>query len=70
MEKKTLKVEGMSCDHCVKAVTKAVSDLSGLAKVKVDLKDATVAFEYDPAVTGLKEIEAAIAEAGYKVIKI
>jgi len=67
MEKKTLKVEGMSCEHCAKAVTEAVSGLSGLAKVKVDLKGASVSFEFDPAKAGLKEIEAAIVEAGYSV---
>ena len=67
MEQKTLKVEGMSCEHCVKAVTRAVSDLPGTARVKADLKAGTVSFEFDPGKTGLKEIEAAIEDAGYTI---
>ena len=67
MEKKTLKVQGMSCEHCVKAVTKAVADLPGTAQVKVDLKAGTASFDFDPGKTGLKEIEAAIVDAGFTV---
>ena len=33
----TLKVEGMSCGHCIRAVTKAITALDGAAKVEVDL---------------------------------
>ncbi len=37
MEKAVLHVEGMSCQHCVKAITKAVGGLPGVAGVSVDL---------------------------------
>jgi copper chaperone len=67
MEKKTLKVEGMSCEHCVKAVNSAVSGLAGLAGVSVDLKSGTVSFSYDPAQTPLETVTAAIVDAGYEV---
>ena len=70
MEKKIIHVEGMSCQHCVKAVTKALSDLPGTTKVKVDLKAGTASFEFDPAKTGLKEIEAAIVDAGFKTANL
>jgi copper chaperone len=33
----TLQVEGMSCGHCIRAVTKAITALDGAAKVEVDL---------------------------------
>ncbi|MDR1575948.1 MAG: copper ion binding protein [Treponema sp.] len=66
MEKKTLKVEGMSCEHCVKAVNNAVSALPGLADVSVDLKGGTVSFNYDPAKTPLETVQAAIVDAGYE----
>ena len=33
----TLQVEGMSCGHCVRAVTKAITALDQTAKVEVDL---------------------------------
>ena len=67
MEKKTLKVEGMSCEHCVKAVNNAVSALPGLADVSVDLKGGTVSFNYNPAETPLETVQAAIVDAGYEV---
>jgi len=67
MEKQTLKVQGMSCEHCVKAVTEALSELPGLADIKVDLKGGAASFSYDPAKTGLEKIKAAIVEAGYEV---
>jgi copper chaperone len=68
MEKKVLKVEGMSCEHCVKAVTRAVNDLPGLADVAVDLKGGTVAFSFDPAKAPIETVKAAIVDAGYEVV--
>jgi copper chaperone len=49
MEKAVLRVDGMSCDHCVKTITKAVGDLPGMKNVAVDVKDGTVSFIFDPA---------------------
>jgi copper chaperone len=42
MEKAVLRVEGMSCDHCVKTITKAAGDLPGVKNVAVDVKGGTV----------------------------
>lgn len=60
----TLHVEGMSCGHCVRAVTQAIQALDPAAKVEVDLAAKTVQAE-----TGLAPdaVAAAIAEEGYKV---
>ena len=33
----TLQVDGMSCGHCIRAVTNAITALDGAAKVEVDL---------------------------------
>jgi copper chaperone len=67
MEQKTLKVSGMSCEHCVKAVNNALLALPGVSDVKVDLKGGTAAFTFDPAQTPLANIKAAITEEGYDV---
>ncbi|MEA5014396.1 MAG: copper ion binding protein [Candidatus Limiplasma sp.] len=67
MEKAILKVDGMSCEHCVKAVTKAVSALPGIGGVSVDLKAGTVTVEHDPAQSALDAIKAEIQEQGYDV---
>jgi copper chaperone len=66
-EKETLKVAGMACEHCVKAVSGALGGLPGLSGVSVDLKGGTVSFSYDPAQTPLGTIKAAITDAGYAV---
>ena len=39
MEKTIIKVEGMSCEHCVKAVTNAVNSVTGIGSVSVDLAE-------------------------------
>lgn len=68
MEKTTLKVDSMSCEHCVKAVTGAVGALSGVTNVAVDLAAKTVTVEYDTGNTALDNIKAEIEEQGYDVI--
>ena len=67
MEKIILKVDGMSCEHCVKAVTNAVSGIAGTTNVVVDLKAGSASFNYDPAKTPLETIKAAITEEEYTV---
>ena len=67
MEKKTLEVKGMSCEHCVKAVTNALSGIAGVADIAVSLKDKTASFSYDPAQTPLETIKAAITDEGFEV---
>jgi copper chaperone len=67
MEQKILQVKGMSCQHCVKAVTDAAGALPGVKDLSVDLKAGTVSFCYQPEKTTLQMIEAAIVEAGYEI---
>ena len=68
MEKTVLRVEGMSCGHCVKAVTNALDELPGVENVAVNLNEATVSLVFDPVNTTLAKIEAAITEAGYTIV--
>ena len=58
------KVEGMSCQHCVGAVTKAIRSLDAGAHVDVDLEAASVRVQSQETADRLS---AAIAEAGYTV---
>ena len=67
MESITLKVDGMSCEHCVKAVSEAVQGVAGTANVSVDLKNGTVSFSYDSSKTQLDAIKAAITEEDFTV---
>ncbi|WP_342548209.1 copper ion binding protein [Paenibacillus sp. FSL P2-0089] len=66
MSNVTLKVEGMSCGHCVSAVEKAVSGVGAAAKV--DLPAKTVAVEFDENTVSLDKIKAAIEDQGYDVV--
>jgi copper chaperone len=67
MNKITLNVNGMSCEHCVKAVNNALSNIACVADSVVSLKDKTVSLSYDPAQAPLETIKAAITDAGYEV---
>lgn len=68
MKKTVLKVDGMSCEHCIKAITKAVGALPGVSGVSVDLAGKTVAVEYDPAQSPLDKIKFEIEDQGYDII--
>ena len=41
----TVKIKGMSCSHCVMAVTKALSGIEGVGNVVVDLAKGEATFE-------------------------
>jgi len=62
-----LKVKGMSCQHCVMSVTKALNQLEGIQNVQVDLQKEEVRFDNTKALA-LNRIEKAIQDAGYEVI--
>lgn len=66
MDIKTLKIAGMSCQHCVMAVK---NQLSTVATVKeVTIGKAVV--EIDPSTVGDEMLTKAIANAGYEVVSI
>ena len=67
--KKTLKIEGMMCQHCVAHVTKALSSVMGVASVEVNLKKKTAVVELSEEVSN-EILSAAVTEAGYEVKKI
>jgi copper chaperone len=64
----TFTVEGMSCDHCVAAVTDALSRLENVRDVAVDLATGAVTVESNGAVDP-ELVAAAVDEAGYKVLR-
>jgi copper chaperone len=63
-----LKVKGMSCQHCVMAVSKALNQLDGIKNVRVDLSKGEVRFD-NPKEVAPNRIEKAIADAGYEVVQ-
>ncbi len=63
----TLKVAGMSCAHCVKAVTDALMKLDGVRKVDIQLEKGLVEVDYDPGTVTLAQLTTAIENQGYDV---
>lgn len=59
-------VTGMSCEHCVNAVTTGLSRLAGVRDVQVDLASATVAITSDSPLP-MATVRAAIDDAGYQL---
>lgn len=65
METMTLKIDGMTCGHCVGSVNRALGQLAGVRVDQVKVGSAVVSF--DPATVSTDQIADAIADAGYAV---
>jgi copper chaperone len=63
----TLKVKGMTCQHCVMSVKKALGKLEGIQNVDVDLQKGEVRFDNTKGVAS-DVVKKAIEEAGYQVV--
>jgi len=59
-------VEGMTCDHCARAVTNELAGLAGVQRVRVDLEGGTAEVVSEAALP-LDAVRAAVDEAGYVV---
>lgn len=63
----TIAIDGMTCGHCVAAVTQELSKLAGVSSVEVDLGHGTATVRsvasLDPG-----EVAAAVDEAGFEVL--
>lgn len=68
MERLTVTIEGMSCQHCVRAVQEALGALDGVAVEQVTIGAATVAV--DPARASAGVVEEAVRDAGYDVAAV
>lgn len=66
MTSRTVTVVGMTCQHCVAAVTEEVSALDGVTSVSVALDTGRVDIESDAPVDDAA-LAAAIDEAGYEL---
>jgi len=65
---KSVKIKGMTCQHCVMAVTKALAALDGVKDVNVDLKSGVATYE-EVKVVAPEVVAAAIKKAGYEVVE-
>lgn len=63
MEHLELRIEGMSCDHCVRAVRGALEQVNGVTVEQVHVGSARVT--YDPSTTTATQIVDAVNDEGY-----
>lgn len=66
--KKLLKIEGMSCGHCVMHVQSALENLQGVSSAKVDLLERQALVEGETLDD--QALRAAVSDAGYRVVQI
>jgi copper chaperone CopZ len=60
----TLHIEGMSCGHCLNAVSRALTELPGVEVESVRMGRADL--RYDEQQLNPARIEAAVTDAGYR----
>ena len=65
-EEITLQIEGMTCNHCVMHITRALKSLSGVNNADVNLENKTAQVNYDPSVVSPDEMIKAVTETGYQ----
>ncbi|MFH2012013.1 MAG: cation transporter [Pseudomonadota bacterium] len=62
----TIKVKGMSCNHCVMAVTKALNEIEGVKNVKVDLDKGVASYDEVKPVS-IDTVREHVGRFGYEV---
>lgn len=67
MTSTTYRVEGMTCEHCVRAVREEVGALTGVTDVQVDLATGEVAVT-SSAPLEERAVRDAVDEAGYELV--
>jgi Cu+-exporting ATPase len=65
--KETIGVFGMTCMHCHKRVTDAITKVTGVKSVEVSLENKCATIEFDEGATNLDLIKKAVKDAGYEV---
>lgn len=62
----SIKINGMSCGHCVASVTKALNEIEGITDVQVDLEKGAATYEQEKEIA-LETIKDAISKIGFEV---
>jgi copper chaperone len=61
-----LDVEGMTCEGCVKSVTRTLQAVPGVERVEVSLDQGRAKVAYDPGKAHLADLKRAVKRAGYE----
>lgn len=68
MESKVLKIEGMTCAACAKAVERASKKLDGVSEANVNFASEKLNISFDSLKVSLKDIQDAVEKAGYRAV--
>ena len=69
MQTTTLKIRGMTCGGCVASVQRVLADLDGVARADVSLASNEAKIEYDASRVQPADLEAAVEDAGYEILR-
>ena len=69
MTKESFKVEGMTCQHCIKIITDALKDKLGVHNVGINLDKKEVKIDYYEKNINLEQIFSKIVELGFEIGK-
>jgi copper chaperone CopZ len=64
--KTVIQIEGMSCEHCVQHVKKALEAVPGVKSAEVSLKDKSASIDHGDEAS-FASLKAAVIDAGYEV---
>lgn len=67
MPKDIIKVDGMSCGHCVQTIENAMKSISSIKQVEVSLENKEVMLDYEGGEEVLSAAKSSISEAGFEV---
>ncbi|XP_044300101.1 copper-transporting ATPase 2 isoform X1 [Varanus komodoensis] len=60
-----MKIDGMTCNSCVKSIESSMSQRKGVVYISVSLTEGTAVISYSPVVTNSEELRAAIEDMGF-----
>ena len=64
-ETRVLGIEGMTCDNCVKTLTRALKRVNGIKDVQVDRENARATITFDTTKADMAALHEAIEKSGY-----
>lgn len=70
MAKTTLSVPDITCEHCERTITQALTPLDGVREVKVDIPTKQVHVDYDETAIGIDRFKTVLQEEEYPVASV
>lgn len=67
MKRFAIDIGGMSCDHCVQSVRRALSEVPGVSSADVSLSPGRAVVEFEGEMPGVASAVQAVAKSGYTV---